>query len=238
MNRNRKGSFFRGKGFYITLGVCVFAAVAASGLAIRSMVGRLETNEPTSEVTSWVENTQEAGKAQSSVPVLPTSPSPSPKPSSSSASSSAQQNQQKQSATGAAAQTSAFILPVEGQVTAAYSGDELVYNETLADWRTHNGLDITAAAGSDVKAAMAGTVSKIIDDPQWGTVVEVTLNDGQVLRYCGLSSKVAVGEGALIEQGDILGTLGEIPAESALEPHLHFELLSDGRLIDPETLMK
>lgn len=237
MNHNRKGSFWRGKGFYITLGVCVFTAVAASGLAIRSMVNKLETGQPTSEVTSWNENTEQAGKEQKSVPVLPASPSPSPKQSSSQSSFSGQQGQQKQSATGAAAQTSAFILPVAGQVTAAYSGDELVYNETLADWRTHNGLDITAAAGAEVKAAMAGTVSKIMDDPQWGTVIEVTAND-QTLRYCGLSAKVAVGEGALIEQGELLGTLGEIPAESALEPNLHFELLANGRLIDPETLMK
>lgn len=237
MDHNRKSSFWRGKGFYITLGVCVFTAVAASGLAIRGMVNKLETGQPTSEVTSWDKNTQQAGKEQTNVPVLPASPSPSPKPSSSQSSSSGQPGQQKPSANGAAGQTSAFLLPVNGQVTAAYSGDELVYNETLADWRTHNGLDITAMTGAEVKAATAGTVSKIIDDPQWGTVVEVT-NGADTMRYCGLSKKVAVGEGALIEQGQLLGTLGDMPAESALEPHLHFELLQDGRLVDPETLMK
>lgn len=229
-------NFGQSKGFYITLGLFVFAAVTASGLAIHSMVGKLETQQSTSEVSSWTEE-KEAGKTQSNVPVLPTEPSNSSNGGSSSSSSVARSTAQGQSSAGAGAQTSAFVLPVGGQVTAAYSGDELVYNETLADWRTHNGLDITASTGAEVKAAMAGTVSKITEDPQWGTVIEIQCGDN-TLRYCGLSAKVSVGEGAMVAQGDLLGTLGEIPAESALEPHLHFEVLSDGRLIDPETIMK
>ncbi|MFR1809000.1 MAG: peptidoglycan DD-metalloendopeptidase family protein, partial [Pygmaiobacter massiliensis] len=88
-----------------------------------------------------------------------------------------------------------------------------------------------------VKAAMAGTVSAVKEDPMWGTVVEVQCDAG-TLRYCGLAADVKVKEGTLLKQGELLGTLGEIPAETALEPHLHFELLKDGALVDPETLMK
>ncbi|MEG1932569.1 MAG: M23 family metallopeptidase, partial [Pygmaiobacter sp.] len=138
---------------------------------------------------------------------------------------------------GAAGQTSSFVLPLAGQVTAAYSGDELVYSETLGDWRTHNGLDITAASGAEVKAAMAGTVASVKDDPLWGTVVEVKTEE-LTLRYCGLNSTTKISEGKLVSQGDLLGTLGEIPAETALEPHLHFEVLKNGTLVDPEILMK
>ena len=45
---------------------------------------------------------------------------------------------------------SAYTRPVSGQVLAVWSGDELVYNETLGDWRTHNGTDYACKEGEDV----------------------------------------------------------------------------------------
>ena len=52
---------------------------------------------------------------------------------------------------------STIIRPVEGDIIAAFSMDTLVYNATLEDWRTHDGIDISAEAGSGVLAAAAGT---------------------------------------------------------------------------------
>ena len=40
-----------------------------------------------------------------------------------------------------------IVSPLEGEVLTAFSMDELVYNPTLEDWRTHNGIDISAALG-------------------------------------------------------------------------------------------
>ena len=40
------------------------------------------------------------------------------------------------------------VSPLEGDVVAAFSMDQLLYNETLEDWRTHDGVDISAAEGS------------------------------------------------------------------------------------------
>ena len=54
---------------------------------------------------------------------------------------------------GAAAKPSDFW---QGKVLAPYSGDELVYNATLGDWRTHNGVDAAAAAGDEVPAVKGG----------------------------------------------------------------------------------
>ena len=34
-----------------------------------------------------------------------------------------------------------FELPVEGKIIAEFSGDDLVYNEALKDWRAHSGVD-------------------------------------------------------------------------------------------------
>lgn len=224
----------------MALGLIVLAAVAASAVSIRGMVNRLEAQTPAdSEVTSWANSTEtQVEKPQQEVPVLPSQSSYSFSGSSSESSSGKQQAASEPSATGAVAQSSTFILPVEGQVIAAFSSDELVYNETLADWRTHNGLDIAAPEGSVVSAAMPGTVTAVRQDDSWGTVVEVTGDDGRLLRYCGLTEQVSVTEGQMVQQSDPLGQLGTIQAETALEPHLHFEVEEDGTLIDPEELMR
>jgi len=45
------------------------------------------------------------------------------------------------------------VLPIQGEVLTAFSVDQLLYNETLDDWRTHDGVDIAAAEGDAVLAA-------------------------------------------------------------------------------------
>ena len=45
------------------------------------------------------------------------------------------------------------VSPLEGDVVAAFSMDQLLYNETLEDWRTHDGMDIAAAEGEERRIA-------------------------------------------------------------------------------------
>ena len=70
------------------------------------------------------------------------------------------------------------VLPIQGEVLTAFSVDQLLYNETLDDWRTHDGVDIAAAEGDAVLAACAGTVSSITDDPLMGTTVVIQHSGG------------------------------------------------------------
>ncbi len=80
-----------------------------------------------------------------------------------------------------------------GKVLAPYSGDELVYNATLGDWRTHNGVDAAAAAGDEVPAVKGGRVSVVEDDALWGGVVEIVDANGCTWRYCGVTPSCVVG---------------------------------------------
>ena len=52
------------------------------------------------------------------------------------------------------------------------------------------------------------------------------------VRVCGLAD-IAVKEGDTVAVGDALGTVGELPAESAMETHVHLEFLEDGAYVDP-----
>ena len=238
-NRNK----WKGKGFYIALGVCVFAAVASSGLAINRMIGGLQTQQNSSSNTPiesgvqdpWDQDT-EVGKNEENLPVEQTPSSSSQSVDSSSTSSAAAQQTQQESTAGQAVQEPSFSLPVAGRIVAPYSGDELIYNQTLADWRTHNGIDIAADAGAAVTAAMAGEVTYVGEDGSWGQVVEITSGE-LVLRYCGLAEKPAVEVGDQITQGQQIGALGEVPAEVADAPHLHLEASRAGVQFDPAELI-
>ena len=130
-----------------------------------------------------------------------------------------------------------FVLPVTGKIFSPFSGDELVYNRTLDDWRTHNGVDISAAPNDRVKAGADGTVKQIYDNGMLGTVVEIQHN-GFTARYCGLNPSTYVKTGDTVTQNQTIGTVGEISMEVAEESHIHLEIIKDGKNINPDTLLK
>lgn len=56
-------------------------------------------------------------------------------------------------------------------MTRAYAMTALVYDETMADWRTHDGIDIAADYGAVVSAMASGTVTQVYHDDRYGTTV-------------------------------------------------------------------
>lgn len=233
--------FMRAKGFYLALAACVLAAAISSAWAIRSITQNLVGGEQAApkEESQWQLPETAVQNPARDVPVEPTAPPASSSSSSGSASASGSRQPQPTPAAPTAPPASpapAFVPPVSGQILAGFSGDELVYSETLGDWRTHNGLDLAADAGDDVLCARAGTVSAVYEDGLWGRVVEVSA-DGVTFRYTGLD-EVAVSAQQTVAVGDVLGTVGECAAEAALGSHLHLEVLKDGQWVDPAGYLK
>lgn len=130
-----------------------------------------------------------------------------------------------------------FILPVAGKIYSAFSGEELVYNRTLDDWRTHNGIDITAHKGDAVHAGADGTVKAVYTDGMLGTVIEIDHGDFTA-RYCGLAEKTFVKAGDTVMQNRSIGTVDEIIMEVAEESHIHLEIIQDGQAVNPDTVLK
>lgn len=133
-------------------------------------------------------------------------------------------------------QTSSFTLPLNTQIIEPFSGDVLVKNETLKEWRTHNGVDFKAESGDIVKSACSGKITAISFDPLWGTSVEISAN-GYVLNYCGLDENLAVKLNDYLDVGENIGTVGKIPCESADGLHLHFSVKYNDEYIDPLSLI-
>ena len=67
----------------------------------------------------------------------------------------------------------AFQKPVEGEIVREFAQENLVYSETLEEWVTHNGIDIKADKTTVVKAAEAGVVKSIKNDPRYGLTIVI-----------------------------------------------------------------
>ena len=130
------------------------------------------------------------------------------------------------------------VLPIQGEVLTAFSVDQLLYNETLDDWRTHDGVDIAAAEGDAVLAACAGTVSSITDDPLMGTTVVIQHSGGYETTYANLQAEPAVETGDTVSAGQTIGAVGTTAAaEAAQGAHLHFSVAKDGEAVDPDAFL-
>ena len=114
------------------------------------------------------------------------------------------------------------ISPLDGTTVTVFSMSELLYDETMADWRTHEGLDIQAAEGDAVKTAAAGEVISVTRDELMGTTVCIAHSGGYVTKYSSLQENPPISQGQKLSAGDIVGYVGTAAAEASMGPHLHF----------------
>ncbi len=139
------------------------------------------------------------------------------------------------SAGPADAAATSYAPPVSGSTVQAFSGDELVYNETLADWRTHNGVDYACALGSEVVAPVTGTVAAVGEQGNWGSALELTDAEGRTWRLYGVVSTLQVDD--TVTCGQVVGKVASITCEAALGSHVHLEVEKDGVYQDPAAII-
>lgn len=94
----------------------------------------------------------------------------------------------------------------------------------------HKGVDIAAIEGSKILAVGGGVVTWSGPRYGYGNMVEVTHGDGFITRYAHNKSNV-VKEGQAVKKGDQLGWVGSTGRSTG--PHIHFEVMKDGKRIDP-----
>lgn len=102
----------------------------------------------------------------------------------------------------------------------------------LKNERMHNGIDFRAKIGTPVFASADGKV--VFSDLKGtsGKLIEIEHKDGFKTIYAHLSEfKEGVKNGLMVKAGDIIAYSGETGLTN--EPHLHFELILDGKAIDP-----
>ena len=85
----------------------------------------------------------------------------------------------------------------------------------------------------DVLATLDGTVTSIKDDNLLGKVVTITHSNGITTVYQSLS-EVTVKENDQVVQGTVIGKAGESNINKDLGNHVSFEIMKDGKYLNPE----
>lgn len=128
--------------------------------------------------------------------------------------------------------------PVYGKIINKYAMDELIFSKTLQQWTTHSGVDISSSKGTPVKAAMDGVVKSIKNDPRYGITIIIEHEGGLSTIYSNLSSASMVKPGKEVKRGTVISGVGSTANFECEEAdHLHFEVLKDGRNVNPENYL-
>lgn len=128
-----------------------------------------------------------------------------------------------------------YNYPIDEAVVKGYT-EELVYNDTMGDYRSHTAVDFKGEAGNEIYAVNDGIVLNVYNDSIYGMTVEIDHGGKLVAKYCGLDA-VSVEKGDAVMIGETIGNLGQVPFESKSEYHLHFETKLDGKSVNPLDVM-
>ena len=216
MSDNKKTGYGRyGRGYYIALVLCAAAIGITSYVYYRNADG--ETQDPqVLEASGPQEDLGEDVPVLATVPRQTTPVTPGTE------------------ATEPARKTLQTVFPVEGQEVFGYSMEALSYNRTTRDWRTHNGVDIAAEAGTEVVAAADGEVYTTYEDETMGYTVVIRHAGGYTTCYSSLSQDLRVKAGDQVTMGQVIGTVGTTAlVETVLGPHVHFSVTCQDQPMDP-----
>lgn len=99
----------------------------------------------------------------------------------------------------------------------------------------HHGLDFAGKEGSPIVAVADGLVSWIGKRSGYGKTVDIDHGNGYITRYAHNKS-LLVSLGDKVAKGQQIALMGSTGRSTG--PHVHFELLREGRTINPYSFVK
>ena len=100
-------------------------------------------------------------------------------------------------------------------------------------WREHKGIDYAAPTGTPIRTVGDGVVEFAGVQNGYGNFVVVRHDKNRTTAYAHMS-RIDVTKGQILEQGDVVGAVGQ--TGWATGPHLHFEYRENSVHKDPTTL--
>jgi len=123
------------------------------------------------------------------------------------------------------------IWPAHGWLSSTFGGRP---DPFTGESGYHQGLDISTEKGQPVFATADGTVEIASYTGEYGNLVALSHGFGLTTRYAHLSA-YAVKVGDQIKRGQVIGYVGSTGHSTG--PHLHYEILANGQLINPLQLL-
>lgn len=124
--------------------------------------------------------------------------------------------------------SSKFISPVNGTITSDYG---MRLHPILKVNRMHNGIDISQKEGNPVRAVSDGIVIFVGEEDDLGLKIIIE-HKNNINTVYGHLKDVYVKKNDHVKQGSIIGTVGNSGLSES--PHLHFEIIKDGKPQDPK----
>ncbi len=126
-------------------------------------------------------------------------------------------------------ETSKFII---SEYTIPITADEYSFNRGfVGEYPEHNGIDLTAMAGTEIMASKAGVVTTAEYSPAgYGKHIIIDHGDGVETLYAQCS-EISVYEGQEVSQGEVVALVGTTGWSTG--NHLHFEVRVNGVTVDP-----
>lgn len=94
----------------------------------------------------------------------------------------------------------------------------------------HKGIDISGIEGTDIYSTADGIIEESTYCFGYGKIVIVNHGNGIKTLYAHLHTR-EVSRGQRILKGEVIGTLGSTGQSTG--PHLHYEVIVNGKAIDP-----
>lgn len=116
-----------------------------------------------------------------------------------------------------------FSRPTSGRISSGFG----------PRWgRMHNGIDIAASTGTPIIASDSGVVTEVTYEPSgYGRKVVIDHQNGYRTLYAH-ASRTHVRVGQVVSAGDTIASVGSTGRSTG--PHLHFEIIENGRRVDPQ----
>lgn len=130
-------------------------------------------------------------------------------------------------ATASVIPSAGMMWPVRGRVVSAYGSQ--------AGGTRNDGINIAAAAGSQVVAADNGTVAYAGNELKgYGNLLIVKQANGVMTAYAH-NQKLLVARGATVKKGQPIALVGQ--TGSVTSPQLHFEVRKGSKAVDPMSVL-
>lgn len=120
------------------------------------------------------------------------------------------------------------IWPTKGWLTSNFATSRMhpIFHEA----RPHEGIDVSAAEGTPIFAPAAGRVVNVRTMTGYGRTLTIDHGYG-VQTFYAHASKVLVRVGQWVNRNDKIAEVGSTGI--ATGPHLHYEVIVNGRAVDP-----
>lgn len=122
------------------------------------------------------------------------------------------------------------IDPTTGWLSSSFSRSR--WHPLLNVRRPHEGIDISARRGTPVVSTADGQVTYAGWRPGFGWTVEIDHGNGVKTRYAHNEKNLKVKVGDSVRRGDVIALVGS--SGLAKGPHVHYEVLVNGRAVNPE----